>query len=280
MTTPSILLVGLPGTGKTNYLARIWASLREGKSAVASTPDSGVIKYVEDALAHLLEGEFAGRTLLDFDDESGTFRIPIRIAGGPVAELVVPDVDGEMWRGAVENSEISSRWYSELCGTHTAILFVRAVSPHNHMPLDWVTSDGILTRIALDEEVQARIPTQVYLCQLLRFLETIRSSDSEKPRKVAVVVTAWDRLDAQRRTKSPWDYLESEFPLFHGSLRSSEALDVEAFGISVVGGDLTDDLAFKDDFLKCGDVHDAGFVVHGTTEYKDITLPVAWLLGP
>lgn len=280
MTPLSILLVGLPGTGKTNYLARLWASLREGKSAVASTPDSGVIKYVEDALAHLLEGEFAGRTLLDFDDESGTFRIPIRLGNGPVAELVVPDVDGEMWRGAVENSEISPRWYSELRETSTAILFVRAVSPHNHMPLDWVVSDGILTRIAPDQEVQVRIPTQVYLCQLLRFLEATIDSDSTGGRKVAVVVTAWDRLDTERRGQSPWQYLESEFPLFHGALRCCESLIVEAFGVSVVGGDLTDDLAFKNAFLEGGDVHDAGFVVHGTTEHKDITFPVAWLLGP
>ncbi len=279
-STASILLVGLPETGKTNYLARLWASLREGKSAVTSTPDTGVIKYVEDAVAHLLEGAFAGRTTLDSEDQSATFRIPVRASEGTIAaELVVPDVNGEMWRDAVEDSEISHRWHDELCRTSMALLFVRARSPLNHMPLDWVVSDGILTKITPNAEVQSRIPTQVYLCQLLRFLETtLGQSEVKTTRRVAVVVTAWDRLDAQQRAQGPWRYLESEFPLFFGALKNSEALDIDAFGVSIVGGDLTDDPGFKADFLANGDVHASGYVMHGTEEQADVTIPIAWLL--
>ena len=293
MSNSSILLVGLPETGKTNYLARLWASLREGKSAVKSTVAPQSIRYVEEALAHLLQGEFAGRTNLDFEDESGTFRVPVTMsATGAQADLVVPDVNGELWRKAVEDSEISQRWFDQMNDAPMAMIFVRALSPLNHMPLDWVVSERIIellqrqnkgeltegeTLSQADQEAANKIPTQVYLCQLLRFLETTPRAPGEKKR-IAILVTAWDGLDPQRRAEGPSRYLELEFPLFFGMLKSCAGLHIEVFAVTIVGGDLTTDEVFKKKFVESSEVYDSGYVMQGTTEHKDITLPLAWLL--
>ena len=106
MTTSSIILVGGPDTGKTNFIVRLWVALRSGESALrlGGTPDE--IKYVEDAVRHLHEGHFAPRTDKNVVAEKSTITIPLTrpetAPGDDWLELVVPDVSGEIWKGAVE----------------------------------------------------------------------------------------------------------------------------------------------------------------------------------
>ena len=69
-----------------------------------------------------------------------------------------------------------------------------------------------------------------------------------------------------------------------GRIRDTARLEVRAFGLSVVGGDLKDDPNFRDSFL------DKGLDQHGwvsirdssTSKWRkdpDLTLPVAWVVG-
>lgn len=105
-------------------------------------------------------------------------------------------------------------------------------------------------------------------------------SEAGKPR-VAVIVAAWDKLDPRERASTPIKYLDKEFPLFAGRLRDALEIDVRIFGLSVVGGDLSEE-AFRQKLLETG-VPGNGYVVFehaGVVEQsKDVTLPMQWLLG-
>lgn len=287
MTNHSIILVGGPDSGKTNYLARLWAALRS-RQGVLSTPEMPVeIKYVEDALAHLLQGQFAPRSEKSL--EAGqSFVVPVRSTSNASNhfQIVVPDVSGELWKRAVETCELPAQWMEDIKTAAGALLFVRIGSDQIIEPLDWVTSAALLQMPGFDAErmdaAKREIPTQVSLCELLRFMEHSLGTASPTARKrVAVLVTAWDRLDRERAAAGPTAYLTAEFPLFAGRLNDLSTLDVRVFGVSVVGGDFIDD-DFKQRFFN-GRLTDSGYIVQeqgGTVEIKpDLTLPIEWVVG-
>lgn len=282
----SIVLVGGPDSGKTNYIGRLWAALRARQGRLVAPQIPADIQYVEDTLAHLMQGEFAPRSDKSIGIDRHDFVVPVAPAnsgGSTEFSIVVPDVSGELWKSAVETFEISEEWMQQLEQSVGALLFVRVLSNQNVTPLDWVTAKRLLKlhpAKADDQELQ-KIPTQVLLSELLRFLELTlqRGPNGELPR-VAVVVTAWDLLDEERRTAGPERYLRTEFPVFAGKLRDTDQLEIKVFGVTVVGGDFEDE-DFKNEYLQNGDLQHAGYCAFhgesGVSQDQDLTYPVAWL---
>ncbi len=287
MSPRSITLVGVPDSGKTNYIGRLWAALqsRKGRLVAPSLPTE--IEFVEDTLAHLLQGEFAPRSDKSLGDNRRDFVVPVEhVSNGKAerVELLVPDVSGEVWKSAVETFEISSEWMAQLQRSMGALLFVRILSKHNIVPNDWVTTEKYLRSLEPDQKDSSKIPTQVVLCELLRFLELSlqRGQQGQLPR-VAVVVSAWDLLDEERRAAGPLEFLKREYPLFAGKMLYGENLEVRAFGVSVVGGDFAEP-HFREEFLESGELETSGYCAVITNdacdEVPDLTYPVAWLVEP
>lgn len=277
-----IMLIGGPDSGKTNYLARLWQKLKAGDGCLRAPKPPSDITYVEDALAHLLQGEFAPRTQTGTEDTQRTFEVTVApTRGGKAVELVVPDVSGELWKNAVDTTELPASWMNQLRQASGALLFLRVHSKLNIEPLDWVTSQKLLTHAPVDEaELPKGMPTQVALCELLRYLEAELGNDNEAKPRVAVVITAWDLLDDETAAAGPMSYLRRQFPLFAGRVSDAD-LDVRVFGVSIIGGDLADE-DFKRDYLK-SDPAAAGFVVfsgeaEAVERSADIALPVDWVV--
>jgi hypothetical protein len=275
------MLIGGPDSGKTNYLARLWKALQSGSSRLKSV-DAPEIKYVEDALAHLLQGSFAPRSEKNIEESRRDFTVMVATQDGAKrVKVVVPDVTGELWKDAVSSSELPSEWMNQLKESSGALLFVRVHSELNVSPLDWVTARELLKMDWAEPHQEETIPTQVVLCELLRFLQLTlrRRTDGGLPR-VAIVVTAWDRLDAAAKASGPNAYIESEYPLFAGRLEDVTTVEVKVFGVSVVGGDLEADPEFRQKFFEA-DLDAAGYVVEQVDgmvrEEHDLTLPIAWL---
>ncbi|WP_426420950.1 hypothetical protein [Bradyrhizobium genosp. A] len=286
MTQHSIVLVGGPDSGKTNYLARLWAALRARQGSLIAPEVPGDIKYVEDALAHLLQGHFAPRTDKALE-EGDSFEVPVRASGAQSEsfQIVVPDVSGELWKNAVETSELPDQWMDGLKAATGALLFVRVGSDINVEPLDWVTASKLLSHAggsAQEADADKRaIPTQVALCELLRFMEHALGTESGEIRpRVAILITAWDRLDALSAKKGPIAYLASEYPLLAGRIEDITKFEISVFGVSIVGGDFID-RDFKQQFFTTT-LQSSGYVVlesdDGIQTKQDITLPVAWVV--
>ena len=114
MNSQSIMLIGGPDSGKTNYLARLWKALQGGSSRLKSV-DAPEIKYVEDALAHLLQGSFAPRSEKNIEESRRDFAVMIATQDDAKrVKVVVPDVTGELWKNAVSFSELPSEWMKQL----------------------------------------------------------------------------------------------------------------------------------------------------------------------
>jgi hypothetical protein len=282
MNSQSIMLIGGPASGKTNYLARLWKALQNGSGQLKSV-EAPEIKYVEEALAHLLQGAFAPRSEKNIEESRRDFTVTMATQDdAKQIAMVVPDVTGEIWNDAVSSSELPEEWMNLLKESSGALLFIRVHSDLNVTPLDWVTTRDLLKMDWADPDEQGSIPTQVALCELLRFLQlTLRKRPDGGLPRVAIMVTAWDLLDAAAKKSGPGTFLESEYPLFAGKLEDVDSLEVKVFGISVVGGDLKDDPDFRKKFFE-GDFDTAGYVVKQAdgvvSEEQDLTLPIAWLV--
>ena len=305
MKSKSIILIGGPDSGKTNYLARLWPSfqLRRDELRADKTPND--IRYVDSALEHLMKGEFAPRSDRNLEVGRADFSIDVRagFGNGDLRKLMIPDISGELWTKAVATSEISAEWLKLLQESEGAVLFVRHASDQTIQPLDWVTARSVLDLFSEDEQDEEAapgkdpgdetelptdnqeqvIPTQVLLCELLRYLSTFLSNkaDGSAP-KVSVVIAAWDRVDPDLRAEGPRKYLERQFPLFAGRLTCEGRLDIKIFGTSIVGGDLNDDTEFKATYFD-RPITDHGYVVVQEPDQSqianDITLPIAWAIG-
>jgi hypothetical protein len=330
MSEKAIIMVGGPDSGKTNYLARVWESIRSKTGSLIASRPPADITFVEEALEHLLKGEFAPRSDPNVAESTHSFAIAVQKAGQPqgaVANIVVPDVTGELWKKALETYEIPRTWMDSLKNASGALLFVREGSEVNEAALDWVTCAALLKLqapadgsdakpaasreptaaaggaaeaasvqgdasrggvdagvAAADTDTQdnhkATIPTQVALCEFLRFLEFgLKKADGGEVPRVAVLVTAWDRLDKVRRVQGPLAYLRSEYPMLAGRLDDIVTLDLRAFGVSVVSGDFSDP-KFKEEFFK-GKLKDSGYVVMDDKPDEmlpDLTLPLSWVM--
>lgn len=340
MNDRTFILVGGPDCGKTNYIARLWESIRSKAGALVASHPPQDVEFVEKALEFLLKGEFAPRSNRDVAESTHSFEISVRSASDPagaLSDIVVPDVTGELWKKTLETYEIPKDWMQILECASGALLFVREGSSENEVALDWVTCGKFLAQRAKaraarnsknaagdnaagdtsndgagevatapaevsketpgssethggdqvqadqsgdDEGKPTKIPTQIALCEFLRFLEfgLKRTPGGPKPR-VAVLVTAWDRLDKEKRVKGPMAYLRNQYPMFAGRLEDIETLDVKTFGVSVVSGDFSDPV-FKAEFFEKG-LKSAGYVVTDDKPAEfvsDLTLPVSWVM--
>jgi hypothetical protein len=280
----SLIMIGQPDSGKSNYLGRTWEEIRAGDRAL-SLVDAKDIEYLEELLSHLLHGSFAPRS--DKNIELSRHDIALTVKRRNVDEsfeLIVPDVTGELWKGAVANSDLPQEWMDSLEEAKGALLFLRVGSEENHQPLDWVTSRNLL-RLLGSPGAEVATPTQVVYSELLRFLQVkLGKRSAGARRKVAVVITAWDRLDPEYRLRPPIEYLKKEFPLLAGRIENISGLEVRLFGMSVVGGDLDNDEEFRSRFRN-GDIKDFGYTVveakdHQVSQEKDLTLPLSWLMEP
>lgn len=291
MSEHSIVLVGGPDSGKTNYMSRLWLALNSKKATLIAPKNPVNIKYVEGGAEHILGGAFAPRSDTNSLPSDLTLDIPIRLASDPDGNEVlisVPDVSGELWKEAIARGDVTREWMETLQQASGALLFVRVLSEANVTPLDWVNAAEYLSwagdgRPKNEHGEDVLIPTQVALCEMFRFLDETLLRIDGRPPKVAVLITAWDRVDGHRRPKGPSAYLKEEYPLFAGRVADCNSLDVRIFGVSVVGGDF-EDPEFTARFQE-GDIDEMGYVAvtdpeNGILEIRDVTLPIAWVVGP
>lgn len=276
----SIILLGGPDSGKTNYIGRLWRALDVGTGALYAAEQPEDIKFVLEVTDHLFAGGFAPRS--EHTDLRRDFEVVVASTqNGQKARVVVPDKSGELWLNAVIDGEIDPDWMKELRQADGALLFVRVGSDQDVRPLDWVTSRMMLERLGGEED--QCLPTQVMLCELIRFLELSLADreDGGAPR-LSFVVAAWDRVDAHQFEQGPVAFLEREYPLVAGRLADLERLDVRIFGLSIVGGDLRNDPEYRQAFLDAGLDEQGWVAVRDSDKWQkvpDVTLPIAWAVG-
>lgn len=283
----SVILVGGPEAGKSNYLFRLWMSINKGNAKLRKSTLPDNVEYLEAGVASLMKGEFAGRTEQETPHE---IEIPVTWGNGPTVakgSLIIPDCAGEQWWKVYRRREWSDTWERFVSSASGCLVFVRAVSDKNVPALDWVTCNryfgtGVLPGGAA--AIKDEVPTQVVLVDLIQCLKDAMLDviPNRRPR-IGVVVSAWDSAQREMKKLGPMAFINDNYPLLGQFLGSnSESADFQAFGLSIVDGDLNDERGFRQQYFT-REPTEVGSVVwstsQGVSQSSDITLPVLWAMG-
>jgi Double-GTPase 1 len=283
----SVVVIGGPDSGKSNYIFRLWLAINDANGAIRADGLPDHLDYLQTGSQSLLRGEFAQKTPHDvFAENVIPFKMD-QVGVSRSGKLIVPDCYGERWISIYKKREWTKEWEERIAEPCGFLIFVRASSDQIVTPLDWVQCEKLWGAPIGDGEVTDTVmPTQIVITDWLQFIRRAfndRIGGEFRPR-VGLVVAAWDRVPQDRQAEGPSAYIAREFPLLAQFVQSNDdSYDFAAFGVSVAGGDFVHEPGFKEKSLNQLDPLSEGYAVHeldgGSVKDPDLTLPIAWVMG-
>jgi len=315
MTDPSVLLIGGPETGKSNFLFKAWNCIFSMLGVLEMDGLPADAEYLQDGAACQMRGEYAGHTTQAVQVIS---YIPIQMKGKPEqkATLVVPDVDGEQINRIYRERRWSAEWEDLVDADSAFLFFVRINSDLLVVPLDWIACHDLYGFKTASQEVAAEFegqrastlttgpkdpapdrptegskaldgskteaPTQIVLVDLIQFILTaIREKCPNPPRtKVGFVLTGWDSVPVDF-VGGPAAWIQDNMPFLAQFLDCNrDVLDFEYFGSSVFSGDPENNQEYLNE-MSHKDPRTLGYIKVGASDSAepDFTIPIAWALG-
>lgn len=282
----NFLLIGLPSTGKTSFLAALWYAVQQTRSPSSLIlkkldGDSGYLNKIRDAW---LAFKPVGRN--PTDSEAFVSMWLKRNNGDEEVHLTFPDVSGESFKQQWTSRQLTTSYDKCLRSANGGILFIHSNSIT--LPLQIAEVDSLATLIdsSIAEEVPSpttssqpmpwdieKSPTQVQIVEILQFLEG--RSYFNPPFRLLIAISAWDLVVASML--EPEDWIAQQLPLLYQFLTSHRAsFDIAFYGISAQGGAYdgtnVDSLQGKNPALRIE------IVGKEVKNKHDITEPLLWLM--
>lgn len=285
MSKHSVVVMGLPGSGKTTFLAALWHLVSEKEVPCKLTYVSlqtGNIEHLHEIASQWRAAKKQERTA---QGGHKLVSMILKAEGGDPQTVTFPDVAGEaflrMW-GLRECDETVAGWLKE----PGVLLFIHADKVT--VP-KWVIDEKLLMEgmgILPEGEAEKVVdwspdlaPTQVQLVDLLQSMQT--EPLDVGPRRLAIILSAWDK--AASRGFSPEEYMAKRMPLLDQFLKHGLRPDWEKriYGVSAQGGDYDDDntkLAAAERLRDIDVPSERISVIYGGGKSNDLTEPLQWLL--
>lgn len=275
--------MGLPGSGKTTYLAALWHLVSEDEIDSKLTYvslEAGNADHLHKIASRWREAKKQERTSVAGDK---LVSMILKAEGGEPQTVTFPDIAGEafsqMW-GERDCDETIAGWLKQ----PGVLLFIHAdkvTAPK------WVVNEKLLSEelgVERQEEPEVQwspnlAPTQVQITDLLQSMQS--EPLDVGPRRLAIILSAWDK--AARLGLTPEEYLARRMPLFSQFLEHGLRADweVRIYGVSAQGGDYDDEKTTlpEADRLRDVDVPSKRIrVAYAGGESHDLTEPLQWLL--
>lgn len=289
----TILLLGLTGTGKTNFLVALDVILDE------QTDSNGLVHsdfaadraYLQPLREQWLRGKELDHTSRQIPPPPHQLLV-LHPASGTRAVFHVPDLAGETYGAQFVTRSFPSEFGKRIEQAAGLILFLHCDDEPDNTLLEQpsLMDANPASGTELVVSAQSHAPEwrledasrQVKLVDLLQFIADIRSHRT--PLRVAVAISAWDRVENAPQAletempKDPVRFLSRRWPLLVQFLQSnSELFPFRIFGVSARGGGNTPDEIAR--LTKLASPRDRVLLVDGTHRSNDLTRPVRWLLG-
>jgi len=300
MAEKNISIIGLPASGKTTYIAALWAlminnsphcslslhSLKEGNQEYLNKISEDWLSFVEVGRTMLAKN--VGEVIMNLKNN----------ATGKITTLNIPDFYGELFDAHFQDREWSETYHEQIQNSKELILFVdpyaqnniaRTIMDERQYMEEFSGMEDILTgkTVGKKKKEKATPPpanpnvykhvdtsNQVKLVEILQYL--IYTFEPETPYKIALVVSKWDKVIINHKNATPEELVKSNLPLLYQFLSCNrQALDVKYFGISAQGVDYENAKAVTE--FASTVPEDRVEVFDGTTLTKDIATPITWL---
>ena len=286
MIEASVSIVGLPGSGKTTFLAALWHLLTErdiDTELRLKDLHAGNNAYLMDISSRWREALIQERTR-----QTGNQNVQINLVdklGSRNVRVNFPDVAGEAFADMWENRTCVAELV-EMLRCNNVLLFINADTVQ--VPR-WVVDEVEqtvqmgLSPIAGEEQMwEPQIaPTQVQVVELLQLL--MEDPFNVGPRNLNVILSAWDQVEAEGM--DPNEYVEQRLPLLGQYLQNAHASwNTTISGVSAQGGIYGDPENSQspdkdaERLRKMDDPSQRIRLVIGKNETKDLTLTFSELL--
>lgn len=289
MSTNAIVVVGLPSSGKTTFLAALWHLIFSREIPTQLSLESiarGNHSHLNAITDRWLRAQEQERTLTD---GNAVVSLNLLDAARQPVEIIFPDVAGETFSRMWEQRECAPE-IAEMLQHGNVLLFINARRIETpRWVLDATTEAEALGEAGTPDEDSpiawspALAPTQVQLVSLLSSLAEPPLFNG--PRRLCVMLSAWDKAKGERL--SPNEFVAKKLPLLHQFLLTNRAMwDWRIFGVSAQGGDydsMKNGSAPKQEaeHLRSVDVPANRILLteDGTSESHDLTAPLTWLMS-
>lgn len=282
MESPDVFVLGGSGAGKSHYAGQLLGRMRHDRSGRLRVRPGGVddLSKLEEVLACLEEGRAAGHT----PAETWTgIRCELEADDGTAVVLEWPEYAGERLFTLVDRRIMPDEWRRSVRGASGWLLFIRPSTLKLH--------EDLLVRPTHDAPQHSDMPTAtvtgagwddraryVELLQMLLFAAGRSTNEPIGAPRLAVVLSCWDELNGETGTAD--ELFADRLPLLHAFIASNwRGGSWSVWGLSSLGRALSNDEPDQD-FRSLGP-ENFGYVLRPgeTSQDRDLTLPVAWLLG-
>lgn len=288
MAERSIVICGLPGSGKTTFLAAFWhlVTARE----VDTTLRFGSLKDGDSSHLNAIAVRWRAAKVQQRTELGSGRLVSINLIdeAGAAVRVSFPDLSGESYRRMWEDRDCEPAVADILKSSGGVLLFVHA---DRIQAPQWVVDVAALSRrLGLELQPGQEVPwhprlapTQVQLVDLLQLLRLPPLDVG--PRRLAVMLSAWDKVAPEGRT--PEAFLSERLPLFDQYLRQgADGWTWRVYGVSAQGGDYeqdsqeaTNSLRAEIEALRAMDQPSARIrLVTEREESHDLTESIAWLM--
>lgn len=283
MSQANQLLLGLPGTGKSTFLAALWytAEIRSTRWELDHLSDN-------DEHLRMLSKTWLRCDAMERSSQAGEATVEMRFRNrrsNTTVTAYFPDLAGETFEDQWVNRSCPKS-YVEVAGRSKQILLF--IHPNKLRKGDRIedflqhvdeVSNGENTEGKLEKRRPERDPTQVILVDLLQMLSMPPIGHSSL--RIAVIVSAWDLVESVQEQSGfqvldPDGWLTQEAPLLDQFLRSNrDWIAYRVFGVSAQGGDYGDREMVNN--LRNTDPGNRVKVIEGSEKNSDLTAPMSWL---
>ncbi|MBB2199747.1 hypothetical protein HLH44_20345 [Gluconacetobacter sp. 1c LMG 22058] len=234
----SISIIGLPGSGKTTFLAALWALVNERRVAKVLSFDSigeNDHSYLRKIVTVWRKATEQARTKLT---GLSAVRMNLKDGKGNVVEIAMPDAPGEDFRAMWEDRELGRALGDSLANGNILLLLN---GNKVKMPA-WVTeraaqrrATGTQKTASLPKDWHPRAaPTQVQLVDLLQLIS--HAPVGHTGRRIVVMISAWDKVEGEKLT--PDAFLVAKLPLLAQYLEAGrDGWTSRVYGVSAQGGE-------------------------------------------
>jgi len=285
-----LLLMGLPASGKTTFLAALWHVVEstEVESSLRAAMLPADTTYLNSIREAWLSCSKMPRTT-----QSTTPHVTMELETNDdrLLTLDVPDLSGESYRSQWTDRKCTVD-YAKLCDELSGVIMF--IHPHKVIePQEIMASNLVLA--GQEEEPDSgpqdsppweskHSPTAVQIVELLQFL-LVRTQ--KYPLPTSVIISAWDlieqRTDPTLATKdTPASWLKRRLPLLDQFLLANpEILRSQIYGISAQGGDITNKEqreALQAQFDASKRIRIVDSAGRALQKVHDLAAPIHWLL--
>ena len=285
METTKLLLLGLPSSGKTTFLAVIWY-LVDGKldTRLHLSELHGEREYLNSIRDKWLSCDPIDRTRRTNEQVASMKLVDIKTNNE--VEIIIPDLSGETFLDQWLTRSWTREFQEIIKGATGALLFIHPGEIKEPIRID--QANLLYNEITEDKNIDSEnnfpesiewdpkeAPTQVQLIELLQFLEMC--DDLNFPFKLTVVISAWDLIEETKPL--PIEWLEKRMPLFYQYLCTNvEYFPFKVYGVSAQGGDYTLEEE-KEKLTKIIESKERIQVIGPCENGKDLTMPLVWLMN-